>query len=284
MENKVLSNLQTLKGISVYVLQSDKYGAIQGLSTVGDRLYVITDNCTQIDVYNTRDFTILEPIPIDIEDSCSLVACSQHNCLYLIDRRFNDVTSQSTYNILKLALSTLTIDKWQIQGIPMGLSMTKNGNLLVTAWDLNPNESEKLLEYSTHGELLRVINVTKEIECAYHSVELSPDVYSVCHTGVYQHRVCLIDGKGQILRSYGGSPGSNIGELNLPIHLAVFNDTILLVADRKNNRVQMLNSTLDYVGEVEIDEVQLHTPRRIHFDQQSSRLYITHRNKNKTVL
>ena len=278
MENSETRSQWILNDISVCVMPSEVYGSVQGVTTLNDRIYVVKDGSKQIDVYNATDYTRLNPIPVDITYPTSLVACSQHNCLYSSEERYNDINDEWTYYILKFSLSTHVYDKWLVQGMPVGLSITRTCNLLVSLRDPHPYEFEKILEYTTNGKLLRVISLESSINYLYHAVEMTSDIFVVCHTGVDQHRVCIVDVNGQILRSYGGFPGSAVGELNLPLNLAIDKYRNIFVADRKNNRVQMLNSTLDYLGEVKTGDIQLNTPRRIHFDQLTSRLYISHRN------
>ena len=277
MDNRERASSDIQIANDVHILPSNVYGSVQGIATLGDSIYVVNGS-KQIDVYNATNFARLDPIPVDISYPCSLVACSQYRCLYSTEERYNDINDKWTYYILKITLSTPSIDKWIVQGMPVGLSITKTNNLLVSIRDPHPYESEKILEYTTNGKLLRVICLESSIDYLYLAVELFSDIFVVCHTGVEQHRVCTVDTDGQILRSYGGFPGSAVGELNLPLNLATDKYGNVFVADRKNSRVQMLNSTLDYLGDVRTAEVQLNTPRRIHFDKLTSRLYISHRN------
>jgi len=278
MGNRVTSTSVDLDPKTVRILPSNVYEAIQGITTLGDRLYIVKDKSREIDVFNAADYTRLDPIPVDISYPYSLVACSKHNCLYSTDESYSDTTDNWTYYIHKVVLSTSSLEKWVVQGMPVGLSIMKSHNLLVSIRDPQPYESEKLLEYTTEGKLLRVINLDISIDYLYHAVELSTDIFVICHTGVEHHRVCTVDGDGQILRTYGGFLGSGVGELNLPLNLATDKHGNVFVADRKNNRVQLLSSNSDYLEEVKITEIKLNTPHRIHFDQVTSRLYVSDRN------
>jgi len=278
MENIESSNAFILNGYTVSVLPSNVYGSVQGITTLNDRIYVVKDASKQIDVFNAADYTRLEPILVDIEYPSGLVACSQHGCLYTSEERFTENTLEGINYVVKITLSTGVIDKWIVPGWLKGLSLTTICNLLVSIWSQRGNESDKLLEYTTHGELVRVISLESSLDCIYHAVEVSTDIFAVCHTGIEKHRVCTVDANGEIIKSYGGLPGSAVGELNLPINLATDNYQNVFVVDRKNNKIQMLSSTLNYLGEVSIEEVRLNTPRRMHFDQKALRLYVSHRN------
>jgi len=278
MENIGTSNEIILDAYIACILPSDEYESVQGITTLNDRMYIVKNGSKQIDVFSATDYSRLDPILADIENPCGLVSCSQYDCLYTNDDRFNENTYRRVYYIAKVELSTLSVHKWRILAWVRGLSLMKSSNLLVSAWDLDPSEPDKLLEYTSQGQLMRVITLGDSLDCIYHAVELSTNIFAVCHTGIYYHRVCTVNGNGRILQIFGNVPGSNVGELDLPINLATDGDGIIFVADRANNRVQMLSSTLDYLGDVNLKEIQLNTPRRIHFDQLTSRLYISHRN------
>jgi len=278
MENSESSSIAILNSDIACVLPSNLYGSIQGITTLNDCLYLVKHGSKQIDVFNASDYSSLDPILVDIDYPSGLASCSKHGCLYIADERFNEDTYEGVFYIVKVTLSTHSIDKWNVPGLPRGISIMKNCNVLISIWDLRPNETDKLLEYTTNGELTRVISLDKSLDCIYDALELSTDIYAVCHNGIQQHRVCTVDSNGTILRSFGGIPGSKVGELNLPLNLTSDRYGNVFVADRANNRVQMLSSTLDYMGDVKIAKIQLNTPRRIHFDQLTLRLYISHRN------
>ena len=59
-----------------------------------------------------------------------------------------------------------------------------------------------------------------------------------------RHRVCLLDVKGAVVRSYGGTPGSDLTKINWPAGLAVDEDENTLVADCNNNRLLVLDRSL----------------------------------------
>jgi len=278
MENRETSSLVSSSDPNMNILSLDIYASVQGITTLGDRIYVVKDGSKHIDVFTVTDFTPMDPLPVDIAYPCGLVACSNHNCLYSTDERYNDDTDEWTYYVFKITLTSAPIDKWVVMAMPVGLSVTKSHKLLVSARDIHPYVPDKLLEYTTQGMLLRVINLECSIEKLYHAVELDADIFVVCHAGTKQHRICVVDADGQIMRTYGGFPGSCVGQLNLPLNLALDQCGNIFVADRKNNRVQLLSAMLDYLEDVNLNAFNLNTPRRIHFDLLTSRLYITHRN------
>jgi len=75
----------------------------------------------------------------------------------------------------------------------------------------------------------------------------------VCHGGRDDaiHRVCVISADGRdIVHSHGGQKGSQTGQYNVPVRLAVDNGESVFVSDVNNRRVTMLSPTLNYVRQV----------------------------------
>jgi len=83
-----------------------------------------------------------------------------------------------------------------------------------------------------------------------------------------------VDTKGRIIRSYGGAVGSRGGRLNTPTYLAVDSHGHILVTDTENNRIQVFNSKLFHLSDVEIPGHTLKQPMALHLDAQAGRLYI----------
>jgi len=73
----------------------------------------------------------------------------------------------------------------------------------------------------------------------------------------------------------GGQPGSNIGQYNEPIHLAVNDNEFVFVVDVFNRRVTLLSPTLDYKRQVVSSDQFKWLPFRLCLDVQRRRLYVT---------
>jgi len=133
-------------------------------------------------------------------------------------------------------LRSSDIFQWPVPGSPVGLSVTPNGNLLVTC-----REPSKLVELSADsGPCVREITLQSDIVRPWHSVQLTTGQYVVCH-GLWDkdlRRVCLVGDDGKVTRSYGNQRGSDVGQLNCPRHLAVDKGSqSIFVADWGNHRV-----------------------------------------------
>jgi len=159
--------------------------------------------------------------------------------------------------------------KWSVRGTPLGLSVTPSGNLLVTCCEPN-----KLVELSVDsGECVREIALQSDIVWPHHSVQLTTGQFVVCHgvLGSGLHQVCVVGDDGKVTRSYGGRCGSDVGQLNVPCHLAVDKDSqFIFVADWGNARVVLLSPTLEFVRYIE----GLSWPHRLYFHQATRRLFV----------
>jgi sugar lactone lactonase YvrE len=191
----------------------------------------------------------------------SLAACPHNNCLYVSDAELK--------HIHRVDLSSSSVSKWSVDDSPFGLSVTRNHHLLVTL-----PRSKRIREYTTHGDVMREINLDVSIDRPRHSIELSSGQFVVCHVGATQHRVCTVDTSGRIVQSYGGLRGLSAGQLNSPFCLAVDKRGYVLVADWDNYKVQILSPALTHLCDVTLPGHGLSFPCSLHVDEQRGRLYV----------
>ena len=86
------------------------------------------------------------------------------------------------------------------------------------------------MEYTTTGQLVREIPLPQDITNPLHAIQMDNDRFLVSHVGSL-HRVCLIDNEGQLIKSYGGAPGSGPGQLTKPYYLVADVNGFCLVAE-----------------------------------------------------
>lgn len=189
--------------------------------------------------------------------------------------------------------STDQFARWQIDGGPIGLSVSASHNVLVTCC-FSPY---RLKEYTTAGNLVREIRfqLPAEIARPWHAIQLPTGHFLVSH-GVGDgtlHRVCVVDAAGALVegRCYGGKAGSGDGRLNGPAHMAVGNGVspsdarvkggdggggFVLVADKDNGRVVVLDAELQRSRDLELplDDGCVQGPRALFLDESRDRLYI----------
>jgi len=240
---------------------------VLGVTSVDDELFVLLcrdDN--QVAVYSINDYRLLRHLNLPglkKHHENDITSCVRHKRLYVTD--FDNKCIHCRY------LARDVTRKWSVPGAPRGLSVTPSGNLLVTC-----QEPDKLVELSVDsGQCVREIALQSDIKCPWHSVQLTTGQYVVCH-GLCNtlHRVCIVDDDGRVTRSYGGQRGSGVGQLNLPCHLAVDEDSqFIFVADSHNYRVVMLSPTLEFVRYI---SEGLSRPYRLYLHHTTRRLYVGH--------
>jgi len=252
-------------------------GGVRGVTSVDDELFVLLwqrDN-NQVCVYSINDYQQRRHLNVPQykpNDDSDMTSCVRHKCLYMSDC--------GNRCIHRYQLASSATSKWSVRGEPLGLSVTPSGNLLVTCW----GEPNKLVELSVDsGESVRDIALQADIECPWHSVQLTTGQFVVCHgwLGCLLHRVCVVSDDGKVTRSYGGQRGSNVEQLNCPYHLAVDKDSqFIFVADYNNGRVVLLSPTLEFVRYI----AGLSDPCRLYFHQSTRRLFVGHRYSGVSVI
>jgi len=250
---------------------------VLGVTSVDDELFVLlhrVDN--QVNVYSINDYRLLRRLSLPgltIYYWNDMTSCVRHKCIYVCD---SDNKCIHMHDLARSAISrwrtskALATRKWSVPYTPCGLSVTPvGGNLLVTC--LQPN---KLVELSVDsGQCVREIALQSHTDGPCHGVQLTTGQYVVCH-GLDDslHRVCIVDDDGRVTRSYGGQTGSDVGQLNGPCHLAVYEDSqFIFVADSDNNRVVMLSPTLEFVRYI---SEGLSGPYRLYLHHATRRLYV----------
>jgi len=237
---------------------------VVGMTSVDDELFVLLHrNSDQVAVYSINDYRLLRHLSLpglkrNISD---LTSCVRHRCLYMSDYHNKCV---HRYDLAGSAMS-----KWSVPCIPCGLSVTPSCNLFVAC-----RVPHKLVELSADsGQCVREIALQSGIECPWHAVQLTAGQYVVCHGDTHSlHRVCIVDDGGRVTRSYGDQCGSDVGQLHVPRHLAVVeNSQLICVADRCNHRVVVLSPTLEFVRYI---SEGLSHPHRLYLHQATRRLYV----------
>ena len=258
---------RVIKTISTY--------AVVCVTSVDDELFALLQrNYTQVAVYSINDYRLLRRIRWPgLEPFLGInvmTSCVRHKCLYASD--------YDNRCIHRYDLSSSTVSKWSVPGKPCCLSVTPGScNLLVGFWGYyvwKHREPSKLVELrADSGQVVREIRLQSDIELLHHAVQLTTGQYVVCHSLLNpRHRVCMVDDKGRVTRSYGGQGGSGVGQLAVTRHLAVDEDSqYIFVADCLNHRVVLLCPKLELVGEFRNG---VSDPWRLYFHQTTQRLFV----------
>ena len=231
--------------------------------TISDKeIFIIqTGKPTEVQVFDYNTFKHIRNIPVPMQSPWDMTFSG--NILF--------VAECGSGLIHRVPLnSSEPISSLSVSGSQLALSTLKSGSILVTCYS-----PAKLMEYTTTGQLVREIPLQQDITNPLHAIQMDNDRFLVCHVGSL-HRVCLVDNKGQLIKSYGGAPGSGPGQLNDPRHLIADVNGCCLVADYIGNRVVLLNDELQFVKELIPQSSGTTYPFRLCLDRNRKKLFVAY--------
>jgi len=240
---------------------------VTGVTSLGDDVFIVRFDSEQVEVYNAVTFTLQRRLPVTGlglgRSLCGLAACASNKCLYASDFR-ND-------RVHRVDLSgSNAVTQWSVGSAPVSLTVSSDKNVLVVIED-----GRKLQQFTTHGTQLRTIQLQPDIELPRQAIQLSSGQFVISHSGGTQHRVCLVDDKGAVVRSFGGTPGSDLTKMDAPAGLAVDDHGNILVADQLNHRLLVLDPTLTSAREMSVSvDGGLDCPLSLWYDKSRGRLYV----------
>jgi len=238
---------------------------VVAMTSLGDDVFVLRWSGSQVEVYDARTFALQCHIRIPGLGSPSYgLAASIHNdCLYASDC--------SNRRIHRVDLSdSSAVKQWSVASRPRGLSVNKEHNVVVAC-----QGAHKLQEYTTHGTLVREISLQQVgVSSPFHAVQLSTGDYVVSRN-TSPGAVSVVGIDGQVVHSYGQSQASNVGPMSYPTSLAVTKNDDILVADRSNNRILSLDSSLSSAHELVLPvDNGIQMPCCLFLDELRKRLYV----------
>jgi len=237
---------------------------VGGVTSLGDDVFVVRcGNNQQIEVYNATTFTLQRRLAVPGLGSLAwgLAVCPVNNCLYATD------SDNSSIHRVELSGSNAVM-KWSVARDPAGLTVNRAQNLLVVSYGEN-----KLQEFTTVGTLLQNIQLQSDAAGPWRAIDLKNGQFVV--SCPQMHDVCLVDRKGAVVRSYRGQTGSQMMSMKYPGGLAIDKHGNILVADQKNDRLLVLDSSLTSAHEMSVSvDGGLRSPGRLWYDKSRGRLYI----------
>jgi len=203
---------------------------VHATALLDDQLFVCRPRDRHMSVYSTTTFRLQRQLTITGLGSfvCGLATCASNNVLYVSD--------YGNHCVHRVDLSTTNVNnviKWNVASTPAGLSVNRARNVLVTC-----DDEQIVQEYTPSGSLVRVISDSNYL---WHAVELSSGMLAVSQWGPI-HGIATVSMDGHVIHSYGNeSRGSGVGQMNEPRSIAVNKDGYILVADRDNHRILIVN-------------------------------------------
>jgi DNA-binding beta-propeller fold protein YncE len=238
---------------------------IRALAIMGDELYVGRLHQSVIEVYDvaTLDFRRNLSIP-GLRCVIGMASCPQCNVVYVSDQCDN--------KIFVFDESGVRLN-WSVAESPRGLSVNSRLNLIVTF-----HNSSVLRIFTRDGELLRNVTLQPDITYPWHAIQLDGDRYAVVH-GYFPanlHRVCIVDGHGTVVNSYGGKRGTNNGQLDRPYRVLMFGGS-LIVTDFYNFRLRLFSvSPFAFVTDLMSTRSDRLWPRRLALSEDGTQLFVSY--------
>jgi hypothetical protein len=101
--------------------------------------------------------------------------------------------------------------------------------------------------FNAHGLRLTILKLPHDMVNPQHVLQTVNKSFIVCHGDhvTELNRVCEVNSAGDIVKSYGGSRGSQLGQLYMPIHVALDSNEHIVVADAGNQRVVLFDRQLN---------------------------------------
>lgn len=266
---------------------------IVGLTILDHEIFVLRSSSHHIDVYSSRTFDRLRPLSLPLLPPPGLVpravdiaSCPRSFSVFVAD------AANST--IFRIDRQGNLISFWKQDDVT-GLSMTSRGTLLV-------GTGSRVREVDTGtGRVVRTISGKMvgswggrgkvEMRRPRHFLWRGTDQEDTGSVVVCDwknesspHTVYRVDPNGRISTTHGNEPGSGEGALNFPSHLAPAPMGHVFVADCGNRRIKLLDSNLEYVCDVTVDNYSTSGagnstsgafhPARLLYEEQTGRLYV----------
>ena len=235
------------------------------MTSLGDEIYLLRRKAAgQVEVYDVISYRLLRRLTVPNAGAFyDMTSCQHFLCLYICDPAVKCVHRLDFEGNAAM---------WPVNDKPRSLSVNADHNLIVTC-----RADRKIKEFSPCGDLLRDVTLPDDVINPLHAIQLTNGQFIVCHgrRNYPIHRVCRISSDGQeLVHSHGEEQGSNIGQYDVPNHLAVDDNEFVYAVDVGNRRVTLLSPTLDYKRQVVSCDQLKWQPDRLCYDVQRRRLYV----------
>jgi len=221
-------------------------GLVEGVTQLGEVIYIVCDESSAIIRFNARTQQQLADITVKgLRQPEDIAACQQTAQLYIADAAACVWRVSSDSEDVERLLPKSPSDTIS----PYALSVTSS-RLLVTSQRTN-----QLSQFDAVGDELRQVDLPDDMK-PLHSMESPTGTFIVIHfRQLNKWHVSEVDTGGQVLRQFSGSR-LHLRPLSSIQHVAVDSQGNILVADYHAGRILLLDSQLA-LRRVIIDERQL---------------------------
>ena len=243
---------------------------VRGVTSLDNGIFLLRHKeRDQVEVYDVITYQLQRCLTVpNFSGFSDMTSCEHYHCLYI------GVPGVSCVYRLGLGVKG-TATQLSINDKPSGLSVNAAHNVIVTCPFVR-----KIKEFTSHGDLLRELTLPDDVCHPLHTIQSRSGQFIVCHANTRRnnriHRVCMISADGRhIVHSHGDHCGSDIGQHDIPCHLAVDDNECVYVVDVIKRRVTLLSPTLSYIRQVVSSDKLKWWPDALYLDVQRRRLYVT---------
>jgi len=248
-------------------------GPCVGVTSLDDKLYVLREHQSHINVYSTTDYNRLPDLPVpELNEPRDIASCGCKKCLYI---------SESSKKCIHRVQLNGSVTKWSLTDEPCRLSVTSVGNVLTCAErcivELSGENGQivRRIQVKVNTQIHRGLHATqmglRDIQLL-HCVQLASGGFVTCH----DREVCVVGFDGRVTRNCN---------ISCPWHLAVDKDSqFIFVATILPYKVVLLSPTLDFVREITQGHMYGCEPRRVHLDPVTYRLYVGFSNGSVIII
>jgi len=235
-----------------------------GVTQLHDVVYIVCWRSSTISRFNARTHQRLTDIKVkDLREPRDIVACERTAQIYVADNEACIWRVSSDGEDIERWLPKSPSDTFK----PWSLSVTST-RLLVTS-----RFTHQLIQFDEVGDELRRVQLPYDME-PRHAVESPTGTFIVSHYKgqLDQGHVSEVNTGGEVLRQFSGS---HLLPLRSTPHVAVDSHGNILVADRDNRRILLLDAHLKLLRVV-VDQHQLNykQPFRLCYIEQSGQLLV----------
>jgi len=256
----------TIVGLPSWSLVNVLYGAASVVATalLNGLLFVARVSGSEVSVYDTNSFQLQRQITIPgFASNIYGLATSSINGTFLY------VAGYQCWCVNRVDLSvtsSVSAVFWYVLYPPAALSVTGNGNVLVTFFN------NVVVEYTPAGSLVR--QLPDPSNNLWQAIEVNSGEWMLSRVGPV-HEIAMIATNGTVMKNLGSVVGSGMAAMSSPRCMAIDTNGYIIVADHGNNRILVVNPTMTVARQLPLpSSTALQSPITVHIEQSRGRLYI----------
>jgi hypothetical protein len=237
-----------------------------GMTTMDNKLFVVYDQSDTIYVYTTQpSYTELAKVHVNgLQTSVDIAACSINSCLYVAD--------SGSECVWKVKIDEVKVDKW-LKGVrtAQSISVTSEGHIVVLILSVPQSRVDI---YDTDAVKLSSLQLPCTIpRRVLQTVNKSFIVCDGSGPSDTEQRVCEVNNEGVVVKSYGESRGSHLGQLYMPWYIVLDSEERVFVADLDKGRVLLLDKQFN-IRRVLLTWSRDCRPYRLFYDRETTQLIV----------